>query len=133
MPGEVPAVRSIVAIAAGFFATTVMSLGGDLAFRRLSPGSFDAQGHPSSDGTLFVTLGYEALFVLVAGYVTARLAIRRIYAHALGMAAIVLLARAFTVLITWGTAPLWFQLGVLVLIVPMAMLGAKLGELRSSS
>ena len=131
MPGEVPAVRSIVAVAAGFFASTVMSLGGDIAFRRMSPGSFDAQGHASSESTLFVTLGYEALFVLVAGYVTARLAIRRIYAHALGMAGILLLARAFTVLVTWDTAPLWFQLGVLILIVPMALIGAKLSELRS--
>lgn len=128
MSNEVPAVRSIVAVAAGFFASTVMSLGGDIAFRRLSPESFDASGHASGDGALFVILGYEALFALVAGYVTARLAIRRTYAHALAMAGIVTLARAATVAVTWHTAPPWFHLGILILIIPVALLGAKLRE-----
>jgi hypothetical protein len=129
MSNEVPVVRSIVAVAAGFFAATVMSLGGDLAFRRMSPDAFDANGHARGDGTLFIMMSYEALFVLIAGYVTARLAIRRTYAHALVMAAVVLLARGSTVLLTWDTAPPWFHLGVLLLIVPLALLGVKLREL----
>ena len=129
MSGEVPVVRSIVAVAAGFFASTVMSLGGDLAFRRTSPDAFDANGHARADSTLFIMMGYEALFVLIAGYVTARLAIRRVYAHAVAMAGVVLLMRASTVFLTWDAAPPWFHLGVLLLIVPLALLGPKLKEL----
>ena len=131
MSGEVPVVRSIVAVAAGFFASTVMSLGGDIAFRRMSPEAFDSEGHARTDGALFTMMGYEALFVFIAGYVTARLAIRRPLAHALVMGAIVLLARASTVFLTWDAAPPWFQLGVLLLIVPIALLGAKACELRA--
>ena len=131
MANDVPVVRSIVAVAAGFFASNVMSLGGDLLFRRVSPHAFDAQGFARSDGTLFTVMGYEALFVLIAGYVTARLAIRRPMTHALVMGALVLLGRVPTALVAWSAAPPWFHIGVLLLIVPVALLGAKLSGLRA--
>lgn len=132
MAGEVPLVRSVVAVAAGFFASTVMSLGADLAFRRMSPDSFDAEGQASSDGTLFVIMGYEVLFAAVAGYVTARLAIRKPLAHALIMGAVVLVGRIPTAILSWSTVPVWFHLGVLLLIVPAALLGAKVGAMRAN-
>lgn len=131
MAGEVPVIRSVIAVLAGFFASMVMSLGADLAFRRMSPESFDAGGRAANDGTLFITMGYETLFAAVAGYVTARLAIRRPLAHALVMGAVVLAGRLFTAILTWGSVPAWFHIGVLVLIIPAALLGAKLGELRA--
>jgi hypothetical protein len=131
MAGEVPLVRSVVAVAAGFFASTVMSLGADLAFRRISPASFDAEGQATGDGTLLAIMGYEVLFAAVAGYVTARLAIRKPIAHALIMAAVVLVGRVPTAILSWNAVPVWFHLGVLLLIVPAALLGAKLGELRA--
>ena len=87
----------------------------------------------SGDGALFTMMGYETLFVLVAGYVTARLAIRRPLAHALAMGTVVLLARTFTVFLTWDTHPPWFHLGILLLIIPVALLGAKVSELRARS
>jgi hypothetical protein len=131
MAGEVPLVRSVVAVAAGFFASTVMSLGADLAFRRISPASFDAEGQATGGGTLLAIMGYEVLFAAVAGYVTARLAIRKPIAHALIMAAVVLVGRVPTAILSWNAVPVWFHLGVLLLIVPAALLGAKLGELRA--
>jgi hypothetical protein len=131
MASEVPVVRSIVAVAAGFFASNVMSAGADLAFRRLSPDSFHADKSPAGDGTLFVMMGYEVLFAAVAGYVTARLAIRKPLVHALVMALIVLVGRGFTATLSWNTVPAWFHLGVLALIVPAALLGAKIGDLRA--
>lgn len=131
MSNDVPVVRSIVAVAAGFFASNVMSLGGDLLFRRVSPQAFDAKGIAHSDGALFTIMGYEALFALVAGYVTARLAIRRPMTHALVMSGLVLLGRVPTAFIAWDMAPPWFHIGVLLLIAPVALLGAKLSELRT--
>ena len=132
MPGEVPVVRSIVAVAAGFFASTVMSLGADLAFRRMSPASFDAEGQPTGEGTLFGIMAYEVLFAAVAGYVTARLAIRKPLAHALIMGIVVLVGRVPTAILAWNSAPVWFHLGVLLMIVPAALLGAKVGAMRAS-
>jgi hypothetical protein len=130
MANDVPVVRSIVAVAAGFFASNVLSLGGDLLFRRLSPDAFDDKGLARGDGTLFTIMGYEALFALIAGYVTARIAIRRPMAHALVMGGLVLLGRVPTALVAWSTAPAWFHIGVMLLIVPAALLGVKLSELR---
>ena len=132
MSNEVPVVRSIVAVAAGFFTSTVLSLGGDLAFRRLSPEAFDVGGRAVDEGALFIMMGYEALFVLLAGYVTARLAIRRPLTHALVAGVIILLARAFSVFLTWETGPTWFHIGILVLIIPVALLGAKLRDLLTT-
>ena len=80
-----------------------------------------------------VRLGYETLFAAVAGYVTARIALRRPFTHVLVMAAIVLAGRAFIATLTWDVVPLWFNLGVLALIIPAALLGAKLSELRRTA
>ena len=131
--GDVPVVRSIVAVTAGFFTVMVLSAAADVAFGSISPNAFDAQGQASADGALFIKLAYEATFALIAGYVTARIAVRRPFNHALVMGAFVLAGRAFISVLTWDVAPLWFNLGVLAVIVPAALLGAKLSELRARS
>lgn len=130
---DVPVVRSIVAVLAGFFASTVMSLAADILFRRMSPASFSADGQAIGDGPLFTIMGYEALFAAIAGYTAARIAIRRPFVHAAVMGGVVLLGRAPTAVLAWDTAPLWFHVGVLLLIVPAALLGAKLCTLRASA
>jgi hypothetical protein len=128
---DVPVVRSIVSVAAGFFAVMVLGAAADVVLGQVSPDAFDAQGHARAESALFIKLAYETLFALLAGYLTARIAVRKPFAHVLVMAAIVLAGRAFIAVATWDVVPLWFNLGVLVLIVPAALLGAKLCELRS--
>jgi hypothetical protein len=49
------------------------------------------------------------------------------------MGGLVLLGRIPTALVAWDTAPPWFHIGVLLLIVLVALLGAKLSELRMQS
>src|SRR5689334_8599362 len=83
--------------------------------------------------TLLIKLAYETLFALLAGYITARIAVRQPYLHVLIMAIIVLVGRALIAVATWDVVPLWFSVGVLVLIVPAALAGAKLSELRNRS
>jgi hypothetical protein len=131
MPNDVPVVRSVVSVAAGFFAVMVLGAAADMVLSQVSSNAFDAQGHARAESTLFVKLAYETLFALIAGYVTARIAVRKPYTHVLVMAAIVLAGRAFIAALTWDVAPLWFNVGVLVLIIPAALLGAKLSELRA--
>jgi len=115
--GEVPIVRSIVAVGAGFFAFMVLSAAADAAFK----------------GTPFVRLGYETACTFLAGYVTARIAIRRPFFHTLIMAAIVLAGRALIAFAAWDVSPPWFNIGVLLLIIPVALLGAKLGSWKRAS
>lgn len=130
MSHDVPVVRSIVSVAAGFFTVMVLGAAADVVLTQALPNAFDAQGHARAESTLFIKLAYETLFALLAGYITARIAIRKPFTHVLVMAAIVLAGRALIAVASWDVVPLWFNLGVLVLIVPAALLGAKLSELR---
>jgi len=127
---DVPVVRSVVSIAAGFFTVMVLGAAADVMLGKALPDAFDAQGHARAESTLFIKLAYETLFALLAGYITARIAVRKPFVHVLVMAAIVLVGRAFIAVTTWDVVPLWFNLGVLVLIIPAALLGGKLSELR---
>ena len=133
MSNDVPVVRSVVSVAAGFFAVMVLGAAAEVVLRQAAPSAFDAQGHARAESTLFITLAYETVFALLAGYVTARIAVRKPFTHVLVMAGLVLAGRAFISVATWDVVPLWFNLGVLVLIVPAALLGAKLSELRNRS
>jgi hypothetical protein len=112
----VPVVRSIVAVAAGFFAVMVLSAAADVFFKSAPLGA---------------RMAYEAAFAFAAGYVTARIAIRKPFTHVMAMAVLVLAGRAFIAVASWDVFPLWFNVGVLALIIPVALLGAKLGLLRS--
>jgi hypothetical protein len=131
--GDVPIVRSIVAVGAGFFAVMVLGAAADMAFAELSPNAFDAVGHAREQSSLIIKLAYETLFAFLAGYVTARIAIRRPYLHAFVMGCIVLAGRALIAVTAWDVTPPWFNLGILVLILPVALLGAKLGTWNHGS
>lgn len=130
---DVPVVRSVVSVAAGFFAVMVLGAAADVALSRFLPNAFAAKGGAPAENALFIKLAYETLFAAIAGYVTARIAITKPFTHVLVMAGIVLAGRAFIAVASWNVVPLWFNLGVLVLIVPAALLGAKLSELRNRS
>jgi len=119
MSNDVPVVRSIVSVAAGFFTVMVLAAAADVVL--------------GQSATLVIKLVYETVFALLAGYITARIAVRKPFLHVLVMALIVLVGRALIALATWDVVPLWFNLGVLVLIIPAALAGAKLSELRNRS
>jgi hypothetical protein len=85
------------------------------------------------ESTLFVKLAYETLFVLLAGYVTARIAVRRPFLHALVMGGLVLAGRLLIAVAAWDVTSPWFNVGILVLILPVALLGAKLGTWNRGS
>lgn len=130
-PHDVPVVRSVVSVAAGFFAVMVLGAAADVVLAQALPNAFDAQGHARAESTLFIKLAYETLFALLAGYVTARIAVRKPFKHVLVMAMIVLVGRALIAVATWDVVPPWFNLGVLGLIIPAALGGAALSNLRN--
>ncbi len=66
MSHDVPVVRSIVSVAAGFLYGDGARRGGGLILAQASP-------------TLVIKLAYETLFALLAGYITARIAVRKPY------------------------------------------------------
>lgn len=122
-------VRSAVAIAAGFFADAVLPLVGDAAFRALAPEAFDDRGFVRDGANLLVVLAYLAIFECVGGFITARLAIRSPLKHALALGILVLALSLALTVFTWGSAPAWYQIAALAIIVPMSLAGGKLAGL----
>ena len=121
------AVRSVVAVGAGFFAIEMLGWGGDASFHALDPQAFDAK----TLDALLVMLAYGAVFDCVGGYIAGRLAIRQPLKHALALGVLVLALHAVFTAARWGSAPAWYEIWALLLIVPMCHLGGWIHEARS--
>ncbi len=127
---RVNGLRSVVAIGAGFFATSVLPLIGDFALRRLMPDWFAADGRVQDSSALIITLIYTALSGVVGGYVAARIAIRRPLLHAGILGGVMLALTALYTAAVWSTSAQWFHLATLAMVLPAALLGGKIRELQ---
>jgi len=123
-------VRSVFAVAAGFFASAVLSTAGDLVLRAARPQVFDPHGRTQDPATLLVMLGYLALFSVAGGYIAATIAERRPMAHALVVGLISFGGNVIVSFATWNAAPAWYHTTVLLAVVPMALLGGSLRQLQ---
>ena len=116
--GEGPqAVRSFVAVGAGFFAIQMLGWGADAAF-----------GRPLDDKALLIRLLYTAVLEVLGGYITARLAIRKPTFHAIVLGALMIAASLPLTVLTWAATPKWYAVWALLLIVPMTIFGATIHE-----
>lgn len=114
-------VRSFVAVGAGFFAIQMIGWGADAAFR---PAVLDGRA-------LLIMLAYTAALEAFGGYVTARIAIRRPVAHAVWLGAIVVAMSGLFTALTWRSAPAWYQIWKLLLVLPMTVLGAHIYQVTT--
>src|SRR3954471_21138717 len=71
--------RRIGAVAAGFFATFILSIATDVLLH--GAGVFPPWGQPMSDALFILATAYRVIFTIAGGYVTARLAPDRPMAH----------------------------------------------------
>jgi hypothetical protein len=125
------ALRSVLAIGAGFFTTSILALTGDFALRRLMPSSFASDGGVQASNVLAVTLFYTAIFGVIGGYVAARIAIQRPLLHAAILGGIMLAFSALSAVLLWSTAPPWYHLATLAMVLPVALIGGKIRELQA--
>ncbi len=117
MPEGPQAVRSFVAVGAGFFAIQMLGWGADAAFAA----PLDARG-------LLIRLAYTAALEALGGYITARLAIRRPTLHASVLGALMIAATLPVTIITWATTRAWYSIWSLLLILPMTIFGSAIHE-----
>lgn len=120
--------RSIAAVVIGFVLIGVLAFGTDAAVRSALPGSFTPSGATSDVGLLVATLAYVTLYAVAGCYLTARLAPRRPMAHALVLGVLGLLFNIAGTVAMWNTAPAWYHVIALVLVMPSAWLGGWLRE-----
>lgn len=122
--------RSIVAVAVGFVLIGALSFGADAVLRRAMPTAFDAAGRTDSVAVLLLIIGYVGLFAVSGCYLTARLAPSRPMRHALVLGALGLAFNVAGTIAMWDTAPAWFHVVSLLLVMPYAWIGGRLREVE---
>jgi hypothetical protein len=119
---------SVGAVVAGFVATFILSVGTDAVMH--AAGVLPPLGQAMSDTLFVLATAYRALFTVVGGYLTARLAPRRPMAHAMALGAIGLVAATLGAAATWGRGPAfgpaWYSIGIVVMALPCVWLGARI-------
>ena len=125
--------RSLLAIVTGFVVIGGLAFGTDAAIRGAVPGVFDAGGRVTSTAWLLAMLAYVFVFAVIGCWLTARLAPERPMRHALILGALGLLFNIAGTAAMWNTAPAWYHLTALLLVMPAAWLGGRIRERQLES
>lgn len=129
-PGRL--LRSLGAGLAGTLAVVVPSIGTDVLMN--AAGVLPAPGQPLSDAPLLLATLYRTAYGVAGSYVAARLAPGRPMAHALALGVIGFVMSLLGAVVTWGKPPAagheWYPLALVVLAIPTAWLGGRLGSPR---
>lgn len=121
-------IRSILAIVAGFFAIGLLAFGADAVVRSVMPQAFSASGRVDSVPVLLLMMSYVLVFAVAGCYLTARLAPNKPLKHALILGVLGLLFNIAGTIALWDTAPAWFHIVSLLLVMPAAWVGGRLRE-----
>ena len=122
--------RSIGAIAFGFILIGALSFGADAVQRQTFAGAYAADGRVDSVAMLTLALAYVFVFAVVGCYLTARLAPDRPMRHALILGALGLAFNIAGTITLWHTAPAWYHIVALAMVMPAAWLGGRLREMQ---
>jgi hypothetical protein len=122
--------RSIAAVLFGFLLIGALSIGADVVLRQAMPAAFDAAGRVEGVAVLLLMMGYVGLFAITGCYLTARLAPRRPMLHALVLGALGLAFNVAGSAALWETAPVWYHVASLALVMPYAWIGGRLREVE---
>lgn len=124
--------RSILAVIAGSVTWMVTALGMDALLMSLFPHWFNAGGRVESVPVLLFSGFYSLFFSVLGGYVTALIAGRSEMPHAFILGVLQLLMGIIATIKLWETAPVWYHLTFLVLLVPANLLGGQLRLMQKS-
>jgi peptidoglycan/LPS O-acetylase OafA/YrhL len=116
-------VRSVLALVLGYVVMLVSQLGGDTALTALAPDIMPQPGEPPDPAYFAYRLGTGFFFIAIGGYVTALLAGRAEMTHALGLAALSIVASILEVQYYPTTQPLWYSVALMFLSIPSALAG----------
>jgi hypothetical protein len=122
------ALRSVGAVLAGLITIIVLSNGTDTVLE--ATGVFPpvaVQQEQGFDTTWMVALAlvYRGVYSVVGGYVTAALAPNRPVRHAVVLGIVGMVLGVLGAAATWGITPAWFNILLIVLGLPCALLGAR--------
>jgi hypothetical protein len=124
--------RSILAVIAGSITWMVTALGADSLLMNIFPQWYNGGGLVESIPVLLLSGFYALLFSVLGGYVTALIARRHELQHVSILGVLQLLMGIMATIKFWHTAPVWYHLTFLVLLVPANLLGGYLRMTRKS-
>ena len=122
--------RSIAAIVFGFLFIGALAFGADAALRAAMPSAFSPSGRVDSVPVLLLMQAYVFVFAVTGCYLTARLAPNRPLRHALILGLCGLAFNVAGTIAMWQTAPAWYHVVALALVMPAAWLGGRLREMQ---
>jgi hypothetical protein len=125
--------RSILAVVVGIVAGIILTLVTDAVLHKA--GFFPPTGQPTPSGPLVVATLYRIVYSIVGSYVVARLAPSKPMKHALISGVIGVIASAAGAIATWNRdfGPHWYPLALIVIALPCAWVGGKLGLRQSEA
>ena len=126
--------RSVVAVAAGFLATAVLSLGTDVVLHALRV--FPPWGEPVSSGLFVLATAYRVAFTVLGGFTTARIAPRKPITHVLVLGIIGIVAATAGLAATWNRGPefgpKWYPILLVVTALPCVWIGGQFAARRQA-
>jgi hypothetical protein len=120
--------RSIGAVALGFFLIGVLAIGTDAALRSAIPQHFGPGGRVDDVGLLLFMQLYVFAYATFGCWLAARLAPSRPMRHALILGVLGLVFNVAGTVAMWHTAPAWYHVVALSLVMPAAWLGGWIRE-----
>ncbi len=126
-PEEVALFKSIRAVAIGFLFIGSLSFAADAVVRKFVPNAFIG-ARTDSIPILILTIVYVAMFSIVGSYTTAHLAPKDPMKHAVALGVLNLIFTTIGAILVWNTAPVWYHVASLALVMPYAWIGGRLRE-----
>ncbi len=117
--------RTILAVLAGWMTTGVLVVCFDLILRKVIPNDY-RDGQIPPDSITALVLATSALFSIPAGWVTAKLAKSDPSRHVVYLILWGLLMGIVSAIMSWGQVQWWYQIGLIILWIPMVLLGGRL-------
>ena len=124
------ALRSVLAVVAGFVVIGVLAFGTGKLAAGMWPGAHDAAGSPTTDAARIAQLLYVAVFAVFGCWLAGRLAPGRPMAHALAVGVLGLLLNVASAWALRDAHPAWYLATGVVTTMLWAWIGGRLAEAR---
>jgi hypothetical protein len=118
--------RIVLSVVAGFVLWSILWLSANAAVAGAAPDHFDENGVTTNAGLLAVILGLSVVISLASGFLSGVVGKERALRCGVILGALLLVVGIAVQASAWEMLPVWYHLSFLVLLLPAAVVGARL-------
>jgi hypothetical protein len=122
--------RTVLGVIAGLVVWSMIWLAGGQFVQRVFPGAVGADGSSSNAGYLVALIVLSILASLAAGFLARSISVSRRMTPELILGVLLLIAGVGIETGYWEQLPLWYHAAFLLLLVPVTLLGGRMGQRR---